>query len=358
MMPAASRGDAQEAGLQAGEVPAQLRGTWVGDELTRALHHIDALTHAIDTLQQGMRLQQEEIARLSDGLQIVDGRSQRHEAGQDAARALRQEMATLHTTLDAESELRRDLVARVERDEAREADTQRELQRVLEQIATRLNAADERQASSDVREQHLTADIADQARDEQSIDARVTNVERHIDAAQGATRHVGQEIARVAGSVPELLAKIEDLAVRLRNTQEEQRRFAEDLASVRAIRDREAELREVLDQQRSTRAHTEDRLNAIEEEIEIVRRDNLSVQDQIALLARDRAGDAEQRRHIEERLEAQRDTVAEHLRRVLRADEDRARRRIEEIERDVRVARTLLVRLDERSSETEQEQPL
>ncbi|MGE3857424.1 MAG: hypothetical protein AB7G21_10770, partial [Dehalococcoidia bacterium] len=69
-MPAGTSGsDAAE------RVPGDLRGTWVGDELTRAVRHIETLTHAIDTLQHGMRLQQEEIARLSDHVQTVDGRS-------------------------------------------------------------------------------------------------------------------------------------------------------------------------------------------------------------------------------------------------------------------------------------------
>ena len=352
MMPAgASRSGAEE-------IPGDLRGTWVGDELTGALRHIDALTHALDTLQDGMRLQQEEIARLSDGLQTVDGRSQRHEAGQEIARGLRQEIATLQHALDTEAELRRDLVARVDRSDAREAETQRELQRVMEQIATRLNSADGRQASIAERERHLSVDLADQAREEQTFEARLTDLEARAAAEQDAMRHVGQEIARVAGSVPDLLAKIEDLAVRVRAVQEEQHRAVEEVAAIRAVRDREATLLEVVEQQRVTRLRLEDRLSTIEEEIEVVRRGNAAVLEQIALLVRDRAGEAQQRQRIEERLEAQRDTVAEHLRRTLHADEDRARRRIEEIERDVRVARNLLVRLDEQASESEQEQPL
>ena len=365
MMPAASRGEpgnlngaAAPSNLAGTEVPADVRGTWVGDELSQALRQIAVLTHALDTLQHGMRLQQEEIARLTDSIHTVDGRSQRHEAGQEVALGLRQEIAALQSTLDAESELRRDLVARVERGDAREAETQRELQRVLEQIARRLDAADGKQASSAVREQHLSDGLADQSRDDQTTEARLTNLERRSAAEQDATRHIGQEIARVAGSVPEMLAKIEDLAARVRSTQDEQRRMTEDVVALRAVRDRESDLLEALEQQRSTRARVEDRLTTIEEEIEVVRRDSANVLDQIALVMRDRAGDAERRARLEERLEAQRDTVAEHLRRVLRADEDRAKRRIEEIERDVRVARGLLVRLDEQTGSTDQEQPL
>ena len=94
MIPEASRGFE--------EIPADLRGTWVGDELTTARRAIDALHHGLDALQQGMRLQQEEMARLAEGLQTVDGRSLRHEAGQEVARGLHQELTMLRALLDAE----------------------------------------------------------------------------------------------------------------------------------------------------------------------------------------------------------------------------------------------------------------
>lgn len=339
------------------EVPADLRGTWVGDELTAALRDIDALTHALATLQEGMRLQQEEIARLREGLATVDGRSQRHEAGQEIARGLRQEIAALQSTLDAEGELRRDLVARVDRSDARAAETQRELQRVLTQIASRLDMTDGRQAALAEREHHLSTDLADQAREEQTAEARLTDVERRVAAEQEASRHTGQEIARVAGAIPDVLLRIEDLGVRLRALQDEQRRVIEEVAAIRAIRDREAELQELLEQHRVARARTEDRLSTLEEALESARRQQTAAQEQLALLARDRAHEAEERRLLQERLEAQRDTVTEQLRRILRAEDDRARRRIEEIERDVRIARTLLARLDEPAA-GEQEQPL
>ncbi len=359
MLPAGADRDAGGvSGDVARDVPGDVRGTWVGDELSSALRHIDALTHSMETLQRGMRLQQEEIARLSDGLQTVDGRSQRHEAGQEAALGLRQEIAAVRSLMDAEAELRRDLVARVERSDTRETETQHELQRVLAQVATRLDASEGRQASIAEREQHLSVDLAGQASVDQATDSRLTDLERRISADQDATRHVGQESAHVAGIVPELLAKLDDLAARMQRMQEEQRRLSEETAAIRAVRDREAGLLEVLEQQRSTRSRVDDRLTALEEEIETMHRADAAIQDRLAMLTRDRAGEVEQRGRVEERLEAQRDIVAAHLRRVLRADEDRARRRVEEIERDIRIARDLLVRLDEQASGSDQEQPL
>ena len=60
--------------------PRDVQGTWIGDELARTLARVDTLVRALEAVQGGLRLQQEEIARLTDQLHMVDGRSQRHEA--------------------------------------------------------------------------------------------------------------------------------------------------------------------------------------------------------------------------------------------------------------------------------------
>ena len=77
-----------------------------------------------------------------------------------------------------------------------------------------------------------------------------------------------------------------------------------------------------------------------------------------AVLQRQIAGEAEQRRVLVERIEAQRDTFIEHMRRQARAQEDSHRRLIEDVERDIRTSRQLLVKLSEDTDESEQEQPL
>jgi hypothetical protein len=140
--------------------------------------------------------------------------------------------------------------------------------------------------------------------------------------------------------------------------QQDQRRLDEDVAALRSIRDREEELLEVVEQQRSTRARLDDRVSVVEESLEAVRRDLAAASEERALLARQVGGESEQRRALAERVEAQRDTIADHFRRLARADEESRRRMIEEMERDIRVARSLLVRLSEQTDESEQEQPL
>src|SRR3990172_1328106 len=85
----------QDAADPPRDLSHDLRGTWAGDELQRARTQIDALAHAVETLRTGMRLQQEEVARLADLLQTVDGRTQRHESGQEIAREVRQAISTV-----------------------------------------------------------------------------------------------------------------------------------------------------------------------------------------------------------------------------------------------------------------------
>ena len=338
--------------------PRDVQGTWVGDELARALSRVDALTHALEVVQGGLRLQQEEIARLTEQLQVVDGRSQRHDAGQDAARDVRQEVARLEAAIQAESSLRRDLGARVERDDARDSETRRELQRVLEQIASRLDAVDGKQASIVERGRYLAEEVAGQASEGEGVEARLSNLERQIAAGQDMWRRSADEAARVAAALPDALARIEEMAGRLRASVTDQRRLEEDVAALRAVRDREEALLDVLEQQRVTRARMEERLNTVEETVQEVRRAQAAAAESLTLIEHDLAGEIEQHRAIGERIEAQRDLVAEHLRRALTAQEASARRRIEEMEQDIRTTRGLLVRLDESAAETTREQPL
>ncbi len=66
----------------------------------------------------------------------------------------------------------------------------------------------------------------------------------------------------------------------------------------------------------------------------------------------------ERLRGLTELLEAQRLAMVEHLRLQGEANEESGRRRIDEIERDIRKARDLVVRFAEQTVEASQEQPL
>ncbi len=338
--------------------PLPGQGTWIGDEIQRSQHRIESLNREIVLLQHSLKAQQDETARLVETLQIVDGRTLRHEAGQEAAREVRQELVGLEERIAAEAALRRDLAAQLARAEGREADTQRELQRVLSHIASQLDDATGRDAAVLERQRSILDDAAERERDDLDHSSRLEAAERRLGALEEQARHNGVEVTRVVSSFAPLLGTIEAVEARVRTLQADQRRMDDEVAAVRAIRDREEVLLEVLEQQRVTRARVEDRLNTVEETIEEIRRRQAALAEENALLGRTQSGAVEDRRAILEKIESQRDVVFEHLSRQLRAEEETAWRHIEEIEREIRISRALLVRMDEQHEDAGREQPL
>lgn len=352
--------EGRDTGVPPPALPAPLpgQGTWIGDGLQRAQQRIESLTREVALWHHSLKAQQEEAARLAETLQVVEGRTLRHEAGQEAAREVRQGLVALEERIAAEAALRRDLAAQLTRAEERQAETQRELQRVLGQIASQLDDATGRDAAVLARQRAILEEAAERERAGRDHGSRLEAIERRLGALEEHARHNGVEVARVVASFSPLLGTLEAVEARVRTLQADQRRMDGEVAAVRAIRDREEALVEVLEQQRVTRARVEERLNTVEETVEEVRRLQGALAEEQALLARTQAGAAEDRRAILERIESQRDAVLDHLRRQMRAGEESARRHIEEVERELRISRALLVRMDEQHEGAGREQPL
>ncbi|MQA00836.1 MAG: hypothetical protein GEU80_16190 [Dehalococcoidia bacterium] len=347
-----------DAAARPGRVAAADTEGWVGVELQRALARVDQLQQDMAEVTAELRAQQDEVGRLQEALHLVDGRTRRHEAGQEMAHELKQDVAGMAEQLAAESSLRRDLAAHLQRAEQREGAGQQALRQALEAIANRLERYEGHQASSELRQDRLLGDLAEQARDDQSVEARLDTLERRTATEAEAMRHVVDEVSRVAAALPDVLAGLEELRQRSRSLQVDQRRLDEDIATVRAVRDREEALLEVLDQQRATRARVEERLNASEEIVEDLRRTMDGAAEERALIGRQQAGIDMRMRSLDQRLEAQRLAMLEHLRLNMLASEEAGRREMQELERRARVQRDLLVRLAEQTQEIEREPPL
>ncbi|MEX2376298.1 MAG: hypothetical protein WD942_12060, partial [Dehalococcoidia bacterium] len=75
------------------------QGTWTADELQAALVRMDSLNRELHRVETALRVQQDEVARLHDSMQVVEGRTARHEVGQDQTRAVRQEIVELEERL-------------------------------------------------------------------------------------------------------------------------------------------------------------------------------------------------------------------------------------------------------------------
>ena len=339
--------------------PADLRdGTWAGDEIRRTMARIEALSRELQHIDLALKAQQDEVSRLSDSVHTVEGRTQRHEVGQEQTREVRQELAEMTQRLAEEASLRRDLAAQVDRASRREAETQRELQRVLEVIATRLDDFDGRVSAEAHRGRAIADDVTEVERDGEDIDARILRLEHRVGAELESARHYGAEVARVAAAITQMMSTIDSIDARARAMQVDQRRLDDEVAALRSISSRDEELLDMVEQQRATRARLEDRVSQVEEALEELRRGIAVGSEERQVLARQIVGEVEQRRSLAERIEAQRDAVIEHQRRQARAEEESRRRMIEEFERDIRVARGLLVRLSEQSDDAGQEQPL
>jgi hypothetical protein len=318
------------------------------DELARELTHSRA---AIDALRA-------EVTRLEEQLQLVEGRTLRHEAGQDLAREVKGELAGVEERIESEVTLRRDLAAVVERTGTRDREFESELRRALEVIAGRLDQYEGHQTATDERQRSLATGAAEWVGSEQRIEERFVALERHLAAQRDAAIEHADEIAAVAARVPDLDRRLDELITEVAAARVERQRTSADIAALRSIRDREAEVLDLLEQQRATRTRHESRLSEIEEFLATVVRSSGEAAEERARLAREQSGAAERLRTMAERLEGLRISIVEHMRRQVRADEVAGKRVVEETERELRVARTLLTRMSEQTEDAVQEQPL
>lgn len=333
-------------------------GTWLGDELQRVLAREDTVARELDQIRAVLQAQADEASRLHDRLGLLDGRTLRHEAGQDLVRELSQRVAALGEQLEAETRTRRELVVQLERATQRDRDSEEAVARGLEALSRRVDHFEGRQAAGEERQRDIASGLAERDQEEQTVDGRLATLERQVAADRDVAHRSGEELSRLGGLTPGLAAAIDDLRALVHSLQVDQRRLDDDVAAQRAIRDREADLLDVLEQQRATRARTEERLNAVEEQLEELRRAVAASADERALLARGQAGLEQRMRTLGEAIEQQRQIVLAHLRRQLQADEQAGRRQVEEIERSARIARDLLVRLSEESDELRGGPPL
>lgn len=298
------------------------------------------------------------VVSLEEQLQIIDGRTIRHEAGHDLIRELKSEIVQLEARLEEEVTLRRDLTAIVERSGSRDLELESELRRALEVITQRLNNYEEHQMAIDERQRSLASDVIERADASQLHESRFVNVESRVAAQRDATIEQAESIGGLLAKLPDLDRRIDALALDVEAARTARARMDEELASIRAIRDREAELLELLEQQRATRTRHETRLSEIEELVTLVRQELSEATEARERIIRDQMGGSERLRTIDERLEALRISIIEHLRRQVRADEQSGRRLVEETERELRTARTLLTQMSEQTEDVVKEQPL
>jgi chromosome segregation ATPase len=330
-----------------GQVPIPIGGARIA-ELARQLSRAQT---AIDALHS-------ELVGIEETLQAVDGRSQRHESMQEQAQLLRQELVRFEQRLNDEVTLRRDLSAVVERTRQRDHELESELRRALEVIARQLADFEGHQASSEVRQQLMVVGIAEREQGERSLEDRVDELERRLGAQRNTTALQVDDAGRMDSQLADLEQRVRELDGEFATGRAARERLTSEVASLRSVRDREAELLDLIDQQRATRARHESRLSEIEELVAATEQVLATAEEQRVLLAQAQAGTEERMRGFGERLEAFRMSVVDNQRLQMRADDETSRRRSEEMERELRVARDLVTRLAEQTEDVIQESPL
>jgi hypothetical protein len=331
---------------------------WLEQQLERAVARIDDLATEVEQLREALRSERTESARLEDELALLNGRTARHESTLDQVRAAQQQLAALEERIEVEASLRRDTTNAATRDQQRDAEEQRTHGQTLARLDTDLARTIERLASIEERQRHAAEDAALGPFADTSVDVRLDTLERRLTSLAADVRREVDGRAAEASTIPELRLALDVIEARTRTLQQEQQRLEDELAHTGTPDGLQASVDNAIEQARSLRERVELRLGALEAQTEETRAAGASKTQERELLQRQLAAHDEQLRLLAIRVEAQRETLIEHVRRATGAAEDAGRRQLQEIERQSRTGRELLTRLIEQSDEGAQEQPL
>ncbi len=277
---------------------------------------------------------------------------------QSNMQALSSGLATLASRVDGVAAVNRDLSEVVQQRGRHERELEGDLRSTLERISGELERMSADHAATAEREQARAREIAQSQLSGQTLEERVDELERRLVAQRELVGRQAEDAGSVDATLADLQQRARDLEVGYRWVREVQERMETEFASLRAVRDREAELAELLEQHRATRARHEARLREVEELVAAFGRELQVAEEERALLMRQQAMEADRARQSRERLEALREALIDQIRRQVEASEESGRRRAEETDRELRVARELVTKLAEETEDVIQERPL
>lgn len=227
---------------------------------------------------------------------------------------------------------------------------------VLEQVRTSIDHLAERLASESERGRRVGDELTELERVRETTDLRLETAEGRIAALAEAADSERGERTRIDAAVPELAGTVDEIVARLNALQAALRRAEDGLARLDSSLGREEELRQMVEQHQSIRLRLEDRLRDVEDRLQETLELLGSAGEERLALRHQVMGLDERMRIMGEALEFQRDAVIDHFRRVLDVEEQQGQRQIEEIEQRLRRGRALLVRLRESGPRSPEEQ--
>jgi chromosome segregation ATPase len=332
-------------------------GVWLEEQLQRALERIDALTREVAHTQTALGAREQEVDDLRQALATLDGRTRRQEAAQDALPEMRRTLATIEERLAAESALRRDQVAAAGRDHDRDLGAGRSLERLLIDLDARVADVERALQASADRDAHLGGQVTGLAQGAEQVTARIAALQAQADALTQGARSEHADMERMRETMDAVRMHLDAVEARTETLQRDAQRVDADLEGVRRLLDRETALADVLEQQRVLRLRLEEGLGDLERRMESASVSGRAEAEEHALLRAHLVGFDRTLGELGERVESLRQVLLDHFRRVTISAEEAGRRQTDEIDRQVRAARELLVRLAESADEATREQP-
>lgn len=319
----------------------------LGERLDLALERLAELGRELERVRGDAAERESTVSVLQDLWRTVEGRTLRHEAGIDTLRELRAHVEELGERLEQESALRREAIAALSQAWQREADAADAVERSAADLAGRVAALERQTAQAEPERHRLVGALGALEEQMRQGTARLGDLELRLGASRDAEHAAMDGIGAMEARLAALAPVVGELDVRMREGEAERRVLADAVNTLRTARDRDAELLDLLEQQRATRQRIEERLMAIEEGLSAVGRALLEAAEQRAQLRMQLAGVERRVVDVTARFEEQRELLQRQWRAVFDADDAAAARMASELERRARERHELLRRLNE-----------
>lgn len=325
---------------------------WLDDEIAHARSETELLRHELTRLREELHQQRQETERLHEAIAVLEGRTWRHEAGQDLVRAGQHDLSGLHEQLAGEAALRRDQIGALDRARERDHEAVRALAQELRDWASRTASVEQSAAATRDVQQGTTAAIELNAQQRNGLQQGVDELVRQIAVLRDLSQRDGDALLRHLDAIDTLRREVAELAARQQSQRAAQARTDEAVAVLQARETHEQQLSDLVEQQRAVRTRLEERFAAVEARMEALARDLVSGAEERAALGRLLQGVDERVRRTGDVIEEQRLALIEQARTLTLANEQAVRRQMADMERQVRGGRELLARLAEQSRDT------
>ncbi|RLT27340.1 MAG: hypothetical protein DWI48_03845 [Chloroflexi bacterium] len=331
---------------------------WLEEQLERALERIESLTRDVVRAHASHAAREQELDDLRTTLATIEGRTRRSELAQDALPEIRRALASVEERLTAESSLRRDQLSAADRGRERDDSADAGLARVMLELAERVVAIERTQAASVDRDAQRAAAAAEVAQEQQQLITRAETITAQVESLMRGVRQESSDLDAFREAIEASRIHTAAVEARTETMQRDLQQFGDQLAQVSQHLDRETAFADLIEQHRVLRQRVEDGLASLERDAESKTHTTRAEVEERALLRAHVASMDRALLQLAERVEAQRLVLLDHFQRVTDSAEAAGRRQSDEIDRQVRAARELLVRLSESADAATREQPL